>query len=180
MENDQTFEDEGVLEGADADEASDTDNTDTLDEDGTTNDSDNSDVISKLKEITGREFKDEEDFKKHYKNLSSFVGKKVEPKAKPIATDRVAELEFKVDHPEYKDHFDVIKMVAREKGVNYNDAISDPIVKELIEVRQSKKGESVIHSNNKISSNSSSLAKLKQNVRSEEGLVEYLKATLEE
>lgn len=176
---DQTFEDEGELEEADADEASYSDDTDTSDEDGTTTDSDNS-VISKLKEITGREFKDEEDFKKHYKNLSSFVGKKVEPKAKPIAGDRVAELEFKVDHPEYKDHFDVIKMVAREKGVNYNDAISDPIVKELIEVRQSKKGESVIHSNNKISSNSSSLAKLKQNVSSEEGLVEYLKATLEE
>lgn len=180
---DQTFEDEGVLEGADADEldsASDYDNTDTLDEDGETNSSETPDVISKLKEITGRDFKDEEDFKKHYKNLSSFVGKKVEPKAKPIANDRVAELEFKVDHPEYKDHFDVIKMVAKERGVDYNDAISDPLVKELIDVRQSKKGESVIHSNNKISSNSSSLAKLKQNVRSEEGLVEYLKATLEE
>jgi len=178
---DQTFEDEGYVEETDTDfSEGETTDTDTSDEDGTTTDSDNSDVLSKLKEITGREFKDEDDFKKHYKNLSSFVGKKVEPKVKPIATDRVAELEFKVDHPEYKDHFDIIKMVAREKGVNYNDAISDPIVKELIEVRQSKKGESVIHSNNKISSNSSSLAKLKQNVRSEEGLVEYLKATLEE
>lgn len=31
-----------------------------------------------LNQITGREFKDVEDFKKHYENLSSFVGKKDE------------------------------------------------------------------------------------------------------
>lgn len=180
MENDQTFEEEGVVEGADVDETSDFDDTDTLDEDG---ENQNSDFLSKAKEITGRDFKDEDDFKKHYKNLSSFVGKKVEAKVvKPVKAenDRVAELEFKVDNPEYKDHFDVIKMVAREKGVSYNDAVSDPMVKEILEVRQSKKGESVIHSNNKISSNSSSIAKLKANVSSEDGLTEYLKATLEE
>ena len=42
-------------------------------------------VLQKLSEITGREFKDEEDFKKHYKELSSFVGKnpkQLEEKAK--------------------------------------------------------------------------------------------------
>ena len=175
---DQTFEDEGVIEGADADEASDDNNTDTSDEDGE-NQNSTPDVIAKLKEITGRDFKDEEDFKKHYKNLSSFVGKKVEPKRLP-ANDRVEELEFKVDHPEYKDNFDVIKMVSKHKGVSYNDAISDPMVKEILEVRQSKKGESVIHSNNKISSSSASINKLKANVNTEEGLTEYLKATLED
>ena len=177
----QTLREEGELEGADADEelASDFDDTDTSDEDGKAT---NSDFLAKAKEITGREFKDEEDFEKHYKNLSSFVGKKVAPKEAPrgVATDRVAELEFKVDNPEYKEHFDVIKMVAAQKGISYNDAVSEPMVKEIVDIRKSKKGESVIHSNNKISSNSSSIAKLKANVGSEDGLIEYLKATLEE
>lgn len=179
MENDQTFEEEGVLEGADADEASYSDDTDTLDEDG---EATNSDFLAKAKEITGREFKDEEDFKKHYKNLSSFVGKKVAPKEAPkaVATDRVAELEFKVDHPELKEHFDVIKMVARERGKSYSEVVEDPMVKELLDYRQSKKGESVIHSNNKISSSNPTITKLKQNVSSEEGLTAYLMALNEE
>jgi len=50
------------------------------------------------------------------------------------------------------------------------------MVKEIIEVRTGKKGESILHSNNKISSSSSSLAKLKANVHTEEGLAEYLTA----
>ena len=179
MEDNQTLNEDGVIEGTDADEASDFDETYTSDEDGEAN----SDFLAKAKEITGREFKDEEDFKKHYKNLSSYVGKKVEAKAvKPAKaeSDRVAELEFKVDNPEYKEHFDVIKMVAAQKGISYNDAVSDPMVKEIVEVRKSKKGESVIHSNNKISSSNSSIAKLKAGVTTEEGLAAYLRATLED
>lgn len=177
---DQTFEEEGELEVADVDETSDFDDTGTSDEDG---EAKNSDFLAKAKEITGREFKDEEDFKKHYKNLSSFVGKKVE--AKPVVKakaedDRVAELEFKVDHPELKENFDVIKMVARERGKSYSEVVSDPLVKELLDYRQSKKGESVIHSNNKISSSNPTLTKLKQNVSSEEGLAAYLMALNEE
>jgi len=182
---DQTFEEEGTVEGADVDFNDDTstnDESDTSSEDGESN---SDDFLSKAKEITGREFKDEEDFKKHYKNLSSFVGKKVAQKEVPKETkvdssDRVSELEFKVDHPELKEHFDVIKMVAKEKGISYNDAVSDAMVKEIVEVRQSKKGESVIHSNNKISSSSPDIAKLKQNVNTTEGLAAYLKAQAEE
>lgn len=175
-----TLEEEGIIEGADADEASYDNETDTLDEE-VSNKNSESDFLTKAKEITGRDFKDEEDFKKHYKNLSSFVGKKVTQKVEPKgSSDRVAELEFKVDHPEYKEHFDIIKMVSKEKGLSYNDAISDPMVKELVEVRQSKKGESVIHSNNKISSSNPNLTKLKQNVSSEEGLKAYLMALNEE
>ena len=177
MEDNQTFEEEGEFIETDAYEASYQEESDTSDEDEEIQNSEN-DFLKKAKEITGREFKDEEDFKKHYKNLSSFVGKKVEPKAKPVASDRVAELEFKVDHPEYKEHFDVIKMVSKEKGLTYNDAINDPMVKELIEVRQSKKGESVIHSNNKISSSNANVAKLKANVNTEEGLAEYLNSVI--
>ena len=191
MEN-QTLDGEGTLEGADIedDSISTTDDADTLEQDGESN---SDDFLSKAKEITGREFKDEEDFKKHYKNLSSFVGKKVAQKEVPKETpketkvdskeapsDRVSELEFKVDHPELKEHFDVIKMVSKEKGISYNDAVSDAMVKEMVEVRQSKKGESVIHSNNKISSSSPDIAKLKQNVNTTEGLAAYLKAQAEE
>ena len=183
MEN-QTLDGEGTLEGADIedDSISTTDDADTLEQDGESN---SDDFLSKAKEITGREFKDEEDFKKHYKNLSSFVGKKVAQKEVPKETkvapsDRVSELEFKVDHPELKEHLDVIKMVAKEKGISYNDAVSDATVKEIVELRQSKKGESVIHSNNKISSSSPDIAKLKQNVNTTEGLAAYLKAQAEE
>jgi len=191
MEN-QTLDGEGTLEGADIedDSISTTDDADTLEQDGESN---SDDFLSKAKEITGREFKDEEDFKKHYKNLSSFVGKKVAQKeaqketpketkvdSKEAPSDRVSELEFKVDHPELKEHLDVIKMVAKEKGISYNDAVSDAMVKEIVEVRQSKKGESVIHSNNKISSSSPDIAKLKQNVNTTEGLAAYLKAQAEE
>lgn len=182
MEDNQTFEEEGLLDETDTNYEleGETNETDTSDEDG---ENQNSDFLSKAKEITGREFKDEEDFKKHYKNLSSFVGKKVEAKVvKPVKAenDRVAELEFKVDHPELKEHFDVIKMVARERGKSYSEVVSDPLVKELLEVRQSKKGESVIHSNNKISSSNPNLTKLKQNANTEEGLAAYLMALNEE
>jgi len=178
---DQTTEEEGYIEDTDSNLESDFDNTDTSDDDGDTTSSDTPDVIAKLKEITGRDFKDEEDFKKHYKNLSSFVGKKVAPKVEQKGSnDRVAELEFKVDHPEYKDNFDVVKMVAKERGVSYNEAINDPLVKEIVGARQSKKGESIIHSNNKISSSNSSITKLKANVSTEEGLTAYLQATLGE
>lgn len=182
MEDNQTIEEEGILEEADSNEEleSETNDTDTSGDDGD-NQNSTPDVIAKLKEITGREFKDEEDFKKHYKNLSSYVGKKVAPKVEPKApTDRVAELEFKVEHPELKGNFDIIKMVATSKGVSYEDAINDNIVKEVLEERKGKKGESVIHSNNKISSNNSSIAKLKQNVNTEEGLTAYLNATMED
>lgn len=179
MENNQTFNDEEEVLDADSEQESDEDELNSSDENG---EATNSDFLAKAKEITGREFKDEEDFKKHYKNLSSYVGKKVAPKEAPkaVATDRVAELEFKVDHPEYKEHFDVIKMVARERGKSYEEVLSDPIVKELLEVRQSKKGESIIHSNNKISSSNPTITKLKQNVSSEEGLTAYLMALNEE
>lgn len=179
MENEQTFEDEEEILDADSEQFSEESSEDEFDSFSEDVNDQSSDFLAKAKEITGREFKDEEDFKKHYKNLSSFVGKKTAPTPK-VNNDRVAELEFKVDHPEYKEHFDVIKMVARERGKSYNDVVDDPMVKEIVEVRQSRKGESVIHSNNKISSNSSSIAKLRANVNTEDGLAEYLKATLGE
>jgi len=187
MDN-QTFEEEGELDVTDTseNEESYSDDTDTSDEDDSTENS--TDFLSKAKEITGREFKDEEDFKKHYKNLSSYVGKKVNTKVEPkdtksdskatISDDRVAELEFKIDNPELKEHFDVIKMVAREKGKTYGEILDDPLVKELLEVRMSKKGESIIHKNNKISSSDN--AKKAKNVNTEDGLANYLLGMLEE
>ena len=177
---DQTFNDESFEDMSDtSQEEGYTEKTDSYEEDGSNIDPVIS--VSKLKEITGREFKDVDDFTKHYKNLSSYVGKKIEQKEvkteKAMPKDEIIQdLAFKVDHPEYKDHFDIIKMVSKNKGISYSDAISDPIVKEIIEVRTGKKGESILHSNNKISSSSSSLAKLKANVHTEEGLAEYLTA----
>lgn len=41
-----------------------------------------SEIVSQLNEIAGRDFKDVDDFKKHYQNLNSFVGEKNEAKEK--------------------------------------------------------------------------------------------------
>lgn len=179
--DDQTFEDESFEEVSDtSNEEGYAEETDSDGEDGSNIDP----VIAKLKEITGREFKDVDDFSKHYKNLSSFVGKKVEPKvAKETKTNKdelIEELAFKVDNPELKDNFDIVKMVAKHKGISYSDAVSDPMVKEIVETRQGKKGESIIHSNNKISPSNSTVNKLKANVNTEDGLVSFLQATLEQ
>ena len=74
---DQTFNDESFEDMSDtSQEEGYTEETDSDGEDGSNIDP----VVDKLKEITGREFKDVDDFTKHYKNLSSYVGKKVEQK----------------------------------------------------------------------------------------------------
>ena len=73
--------------------------------------------------MTGREFKSKDEFEKHYKNLSSFVGKKTEDKPKPAKeelTDLMAkvsgleqtvkERDFIYEKPESKEHLDLVPL----------------------------------------------------------------------
>jgi hypothetical protein len=117
-------------------------------------------VLKKLSEITGREFADEEDFKKHYKELSSFVGKnprELEEKAKLYDTlkdskqkletavtdgssnqeiallrEKVEEMELLKDNPEISKILGTIKSVAKAENVSLKEAY-DSKLKDLFE-----------------------------------------------
>lgn len=114
--------------------------------------------LDKLKDITGREFKDEEDFTKHYKNLSSYVGKKVdaeekveeESKDEPDLADKIASLEnryvekeFLDDNPDAKSHIDLVKAVSEKEDIPLGKAW-DTKVKDLAEAKKAREEESEI------------------------------------
>jgi hypothetical protein len=112
-------------------------------------------VLEKLSEITGREFKDEEDFKKHYKELSSFVGKnpkELEEKAKLYDTlkeskqkletaetggasneeisalrEKIEEMELLQDNPDTAKILGTIKSVAKAEGVSLKEAYNSKL-----------------------------------------------------
>lgn len=107
----------------------------------------------KLEEISGRNFKDEEDAIKHYKELSSFVGKvgqeektKEKPEVKEVkqpVTDndalraiqeRLDRQDFLAAHPDVVDQFELIQTIAKGKGVSYEDALAD--VQPLIDAKK--------------------------------------------
>lgn len=193
-----------------------------------------SELVSKLEEVSGRKFKDFDDFSSHYKNLSSFVGKKteseeklttilnkVEPFAKKVGVspeeyinfyldnpsadesqlqetvkkqreDRILqqkdeelrkvsskteELEFLVNHPEYKKKLDFIKTVAKGKGCSLEEAISDPNVMNVLNSEREQEGLSVINSNQKITAANSDVLKARQKAiksGADEDIVNYL------
>lgn len=94
-----------------------------------------SDFQKKLEEVSGRTFKNEDDAIKHYKNLVSFVGKKIEPKVEPKAKpddelrSEVAEIkewrqqrEFMDTTPEAKEHMALVKAMSLQEGVPYGEA----------------------------------------------------------
>jgi len=95
------------------------------------------DFLTKVEKITGRKFKDEEDLEKHYKNLTSYVGKKKEevtpeaetlpkaPQSEGIAelNEKLTKIEFLGDTPEAKSHFEkFVKPIADGDGVSYAEA----------------------------------------------------------
>jgi len=113
-------------------------------------------VLKKLSEITGREFKDEEDFKKHYKELSSFVGKnpkQLEEKAKlydeqisnsknrldeaqtsgaPVAEiqslkNKIEEMELLREYPEASKILNTIRSVASSQQVSLKEAFESDL-----------------------------------------------------
>jgi hypothetical protein len=112
-------------------------------------------VLTKLSEITGREFKDEEDFKKHYKELSSFVGKnpkELEEKARlyddlkeskqkleaaetggsssqeiNLLREKIEEMELLQDNPDTSKILGTIKSVAKAEGLSLKDAYNSKL-----------------------------------------------------
>jgi hypothetical protein len=124
---------------------------DNLDTDPSEETSDDGLDLKKLSEITGREFKDEEDFKKHYKELASFVGKnpkelaekakaydeekgKTEKKLEQaqkdgssneeiqVLKDKVEEMELLKDSPEASKILNTIRSVSKSRGVSLKEA----------------------------------------------------------
>lgn len=121
---------------------------------------DKTDFTLKLEEISGRTFKDDADAVKHYKNLSSFVGKKEVPK--PAKADlseliskvsgleqAVTERDFVYEKPESKDHLDLIRSVAKGEGLSLLDAWEK--VKDYVGAAEaSKKEKTVVESKNRL------------------------------
>lgn len=118
-------------------------------------------TLEEINSMTGREFKSKEEFEKHYKNLSSFVGKKTEaPKpAKEELTDLMAkvsgleqtvkERDFVYEKPEAKDHLDLIRSVAKAEGLSLPDAWEK--TKDYVgAVEASKKEKTVVESKNRL------------------------------
>lgn len=120
-----------------------------------------------LQRITGRQDIDTiEAFEKHYKNLSSYVGKKVEPavekktqpaprKSEDTALTEILEtqkrIEFFMENPDAKKHFsEYVKPMADGSGISYVDAWEKvkPLV--LSSEEQEKEREIGVNSKNRI------------------------------
>jgi len=139
--------------------------------------------LAKVSSISGREFKTVEEYEKHYKNLSSFVGKKVESENQPqrstpnrkLENDSLKEvlesnrkIEFFLDNPEAKKHFaEYVKPMADGSGISYVEAWEK--VKPLIQSseEQEKEKEIGVNSKSRIQTvDTSKLKSLAQDARS--------------
>jgi len=122
---------------------------------------DKTDFTLKLEELSGRTFKDDADAEKHYKNLSSFVGKK-EAKPAPAKADltelmqkvsgleqTVTERDFVYEKPEAKDHLDLVRSVAKADGITLQ-AAWDKTKEYVGAVEASKKEKTVVESKNRL------------------------------
>lgn len=118
--------------------------------------------LTKVSAISGREFKTIEEYEKHYKNLASFVGKKIEPEkeAQLKAPDKKEtegitqilanqkKIEFFMEVPEAKKHFDeFVKPLADGSGLTYAEAWER--VRPLIQVSEEQEKEKEIGVNSK-------------------------------
>lgn len=113
-------------------------------------------VINKLSEITGRKFKDEDDFQRHYKELSSFVGenpKELKEKARLYdeqinssktklkeiqksgssneeitkLKNKIEEMELLKDYPDASKILDTIRAVAKSKETDLKSAFESDL-----------------------------------------------------
>jgi hypothetical protein len=107
--------------------------------------------------------------------------KEEEPKPQKVSNlSEIEELSFKVDHPELRPQFDLIKTLAKGKGITLSEAANDELVKQVLANQKSEAGVSVINSNNKITSSASEIAKSKETViksGSVDALASFLKQT---
>ncbi len=133
--------------------------------------------IKKINEITGRNFKDAEDFKKHYDNLVSFSGteeaKEIRAKAKAYEdiqkeagkvdgeldiNDRISALqnsyeksEFLRKNPEAEEHLSLVEAAADHNKCSYKEAW-DKYVKDygVLKTEKDKEKSVSIESNSKV------------------------------
>lgn len=144
--------------------------------------------IAKYKAIAERKEKQLE------KALSTLKGDEDKPKPRKTESnlteieEKLKDLEFREAHPDLKPHFDLIKTMAKAKGIDLDQAISDETVKKVLEAEAREKGVSIINSNNKIATPRSEQIKDKQKVidvarsnpgSSEDALASYLQALKE-
>lgn len=129
---------------------------------------------AEMERISGRSFKSAEDARKHYKNLTSFVGKKAEPEKKDATSDPVAasmeriqaiearleEKELLSENPDAKEHLKIIRAVAKDKGVSLMEAFDE--VKDVIESASKYKKEREIGVSSKNRINPQQEKKLQQ------------------
>jgi len=118
--------------------------------------------------------KDEEDFTKHYKNLNSYVGKKVKstktPKNDPDLVTKLAEIDelkdyvmqkdFLTDNPDAKDSLDLVKAYAKDKDLSLAEAWEKGGISKLVEANKAREDELEIGVKSKNRLNSSEVKKI--------------------
>ena len=109
----------------------------------------------------------------------TLADKKPEVKPDVPSTDKMEELEFKVEHPELRDQIDLIKTLAKGRGITMSEAAKDELVLNVLKANKEQAGVSVINSNSKIAQSGSQKQKALNRLQGEggvEALTELLQA----
>jgi len=88
----------------------------------------------------------------------------------PSTTEKLEERLFKVEHPELKDNLDLIKTLAKGKGISLDEAAKDEAIIRLVNSQKEDAGVSVINSNRKVAPSSSDQAKKFERFQKEGGV----------
>ncbi len=113
--------------------------------------------LSEFEEMAGRKFESLDDAKKHYQNLKSFVGKKTGEVVKANPDNSGADLDGKIQagikaaleeqslssNKESKDYLDLVKAVAKDKGISLKEAWEKHVKDTAIAASEYKKGRDV-------------------------------------
>jgi hypothetical protein len=113
-------------------------------------------TLERLEELSGRKFDSIEDAEKHYTNLKNFVGKKTGEVAKQpdnSGTDLDGKIQAGIkaaleeqslsSNKESKDYLDLVKAVAKDKGISLSEAWEKHVKDTAIAASEYKKGRDV-------------------------------------
>lgn len=149
-ETDSTIEENQVAEAIDD-----------LFEEGVANDDETAEkpgiTLERFEELAGRKFESIEAAEKHYENLKNFVGKKTGEVAKVESNKPDGNLDDKIQagikaaleeqslssNKESKDYLDLVKAVAKDKGISLNEAWEKHVKDVAIAASEYKKGRDV-------------------------------------
>lgn len=153
-------------------------------------------TLDELNEFAGRKgensFKSKEDFFKHYDNLKRFVGVKQEKQEKTKESPEgdfvkksdldayFAERDFISSNPAAKEHLDILKAVAKDKGVTIDKAYET--LKDTLEAASAFKKERTVGVNSKSRINPMASTRIKNlveqakqgNPQAEDALIEEM------